>query len=285
MTSWASQSGSSSGPREQELLPLEVANLCRIVEERSGVSLNADKAYVIHCRLNVLAMAEGLRSARDVYRSLALSPDGGLARKVIDVLLTKETSFFRNPPLFDTLKEAVIPSLTAHGRALRVWCAGCSTGQEPYSIGMLLSEMGLAHERACTIRATDYSEAALAKAREGVYTQMEISRGLPMGLALKYCVQEGHQWRMSAHLRGLMNFAQHNLLDSVGFRGPYDLILIRNVLIYFQEQNRARILDRMASALSKGGALVLGASECGNRRIEGLEHIQHQNTLYYRRGM
>jgi chemotaxis protein methyltransferase CheR len=267
-----------------ELTAFEVANVCRLVQERAGVSLSAEKAYVVHCRLNVLAMSLGLRSARDVYRAISVDQKGELAQAVVDTLLTKETSFFRNPPAFSALQEEILPRAFARRDAIRIWCAACATGQEPYSVAMVAHEVAAGHaQRSFRIRATDYSEIALEKARSGRYSQLEISRGLPMTMVIKHMDQLGHEFQVRPSLSAAIEFERHNLLDAVGYRHLYDVVLCRNVLIYFDMPERERILRQLARSILPGGFLVLGASECSSHKIEGLHQEQYKKALFYRK--
>ena len=275
-----SPSAPSSGG---ELSAFEVAHLCRLVRERTGVALESDKAYVVHCRLNILAMAKGLGTPRDIYRALSLNRDSVLVDDVVDTLLTKETSFFRNPPAFRVLNEVILPALMKRSGPMRIWSAGCSTGQEPYSVAMMAREAGVAPDpSALRIRATDFSASALEKARSGRYSQLEVSRGLPTAMAVRYMRQEGHEWRIDDSIAGQVDFSMHNLLDASGYRGIYDLILCRNVLIYFEPVQRDQIIGRLLKCLAAGGYLLLGASECSAQSVAGIVREQHGNSVFYR---
>jgi chemotaxis protein methyltransferase CheR len=269
---------------EGDLTDIEVAYLCRLVRESTGVKLDADKAYVVHCRLNVLAMAKGMRSPREIYRKLALNQDPGLAREVIDTLLTKETSFFRNPPVFKALKDLILPDLVGQKGAVRVWCVACSTGQEPYSVAMVAHDFGLVNGGAVfRIRATDYSKSALAKASAGRYSQLEISRGLPATMAVRYMEQKGHEFEVRPAAASLVDFSVHNLLDVGGYRGVYDLIMCRNVLIYFDLVEREMVVNSLTKCLAPGGYLLLGASECSAKATPGLTREQHGGAVFFRK--
>ena len=188
-----------------------------------------------------------------------------LTSEVVEAMTTNETFFFRDKIPFDHLKEAVLPALAqarAARRSLRIWCAASSTGQEPYSIAMLLKEMtALFAGWRIEIIATDLSQAVLEKAKAGLFSQFEVQRGLPIQLLVKYFVQKGELWQLNADIRGMVQHRQLNLLQDVSHLGTFDVIFCRNVLIYFDQQTKAGVFGKVARMLEPDGVLALGAAE------------------------
>jgi chemotaxis protein methyltransferase CheR len=180
-------------------------------------------------------------------------------------MTTNESSFFRDLKPFDQFRSFILPQLTkarAQRRAIRIWSAACSSGQEPYSLAMLLSEekeklAGWQIE----IFATDISTEILAKAEQGVYSQFEVQRGLPIQLLVKYFRQEGERWRINPAMRGMVRYKCLNLLDDFSSYGPFDVIFCRNVLIYFEQATKTKVLDRLSRVLEPDGFLYLGGAE------------------------
>ena len=180
-------------------------------------------------------------------------------------MTTNETFFFRDKIPFDHLREAVLPALAqarAARRALRIWCAASSTGQEPYSIAMCLKEAGhLLSGWRTEIIATDLSQAVLEKSKAGIFSQFEVQRGLPIGLLVKYFTQNGELWQINAEIRGMVQHRQLNLLQDFSHLGVFDIIFCRNVLIYFDQDTKANIFERLSRMLEPDGVLALGAAE------------------------
>ena len=176
-----------------------------------------------------------------------------------------KSSFFRDRACFDHVRNTMIPALVkarATTKRLRIWCAAASSGQEPYSLAMLLDEAQLAESGwKIDIIATDLSSEMVARARDGLYLDYEVSRGLPTQLLLQYFTQSGSQWRVSDRLRRMVSFRPFNLLDSFGWLGQIDIVFCRNVLLYFDEQERFYTLERLSRVVAPDGYLVLGATE------------------------
>ncbi len=245
------------------MTPLDYEYLRKFLKERSGLDLSADKQYLVESRLIPLARRAGLNGIAELVHKIRNG--GPLATEVVEAMTTNETFFFRDRIPFDHLRDTVLPALLkarASRRALRIWSAASSTGQEPYSIAMCLKEMGatLAGWR-IEIVATDLSEAVLEKSRAGVYSQFEVQRGLPIQLLVKYFTQAGELWRLNADIRAMVQHRQLNLLQDFSHLGAFDVIFCRNVLIYFDQQTKATIFGRLAKVLEPDGMLVLGAAE------------------------
>lgn len=231
----------------------------------SGLALNSDKAYLAESRLRPVMQRLGLADLDALIMRLLSGTDYDLVREVVDAMTTNETFFFRDRVPFDNFRKFILPNLLEARkdvRRIRIWCAACSTGQEPYSLAMLLDEE--AQKLAgwhVEILATDLSHNAINTAREGLYTQFEVQRGLPISQLLRYCRQEGECWRISEHLRAHIRFDVFNLLADYTDLGSFDVIFCRNVLIYFDVPMKQKVLDKMARVIASDGYLVMGAAE------------------------
>jgi len=232
-----------------------------LVRRRSAIQLEAGKEYLVESRLAPLARRAGL-GLDEFVRSVRAAASEHERDLVVEALTTNETSWFRDGAPFVALHQHIIPSLTAGPgtRRLQVWSAACSTGQEPYSIAMTLQDALPAHAEA-DILATDLSEQVLARARSGLYSQLEIDRGLPAAMRGRHFEADGAEWRISSHLRSSVRFLRHNLLDPPPAGRVFDIIFLRNVLIYFDVATKQQILARMHRVLRPDGFLVLGAAE------------------------
>jgi chemotaxis protein methyltransferase CheR len=244
--------------------PLDYEYLRKLLKERSGLDLSADKQYLVESRLVPLARRSGLSGIPDLVQKMR---GGGepLTSEVVEAMTTNETFFFRDKIPFDHLKQTVLPALLqarAARRSLRIWCAASSTGQEPYSIAMCLKEAGSALAGWRTeIVATDLSQAVLEKSKAGLFSQFEVQRGLPIQMLVKYFTQTGELWQLNADIRAMVQHRQLNLLQDFSHLGSFDVIFCRNVLIYFDQETKARIFDRLARMLEPDGVLALGAAE------------------------
>ncbi|HLH12882.1 MAG TPA: protein-glutamate O-methyltransferase CheR [Methylovirgula sp.] len=239
--------------------------LRHLLNRMSGLSLDAEKAYLIESRLTPIVQRTGLSDLNALVRRLLSGCYPELVREAVEAMTTNETFFFRDRTPFDNFRKVTIPQLLEarkQVRSLRIWCAACSTGQEPYSLAMILDEEAqkLSGWR-IDILATDLSRNVIAAAREGLYTQFEMQRGLPISQLLRYFSQEGDRWRINEHMRSRVRFEEFNLLSSYAELGRFDVIFCRNVLIYFDVPTRQDILNRMAKLLAPDGCLVLGATE------------------------
>jgi chemotaxis protein methyltransferase CheR len=244
--------------------PSDYEYLRKLLKERSGLDLSADKQYLVESRLVPLARRASLPGIPELVVKMKGGADA-LTADVVEAMTTNETFFFRDKIPFDHLKEAVLPALIqarAARRALRIWCAASSTGQEPYSIAMCLKEAGhlLAGWRT-EIIATDLSLGVLEKSKAGIFSQFEVQRGLPIQMLVKYFTQNGELWQLNAEIRGMVQHRQLNLLQDFSHLGMFDIIFCRNVLIYFDQPTKANIFERIARMLEPDGVLALGAAE------------------------
>ncbi len=240
-------------------------SLCAYLRRASGLVLDNDKRYLVESRVAPIVRREGFSGLTDLVRAIERGNHPGLAQEVVQAMTVNETYFFRDKVPFDKLRENIIPDLItarATRRSLRIWCAASSTGQEPYSIAMILEDFAprLTGWRV-EIVATDISEAVLAKARLGKYTQFEVQRGMTTAQLLRFFTQVRDEWQLKPNIRQRVQFRQFNLLDDFTLLGHFDIIFCRNVLIYFEPDRKAEILNRMSRLLAEDGLIVLGASE------------------------
>src|SRR6266576_2179978 len=226
--------------------------LRKLLKERSGLDLSADKQYLVESRLIPLARRAGLAGIAELVLKMKAGAEA-LTSDVVDAMTTNETFFFRDKIPFDHLRDTILPQLIparANRRALRIWSAASSTGQEPYSIAMCLKEFGpaLAGWRV-EIVATDLSQAVLEKARTGIFSQFEVQRGLPIQMLVKYFTQVGELWHLNADVRAMVQHRQLNLLQDFSHLGTFDVVFCRNVLIYFEQEAKSGIFERLAKVL------------------------------------
>jgi chemotaxis protein methyltransferase CheR len=243
--------------------PIDYEFLRKLLKERSGLDLSADKQYLVESRLIPLARRAGLPGIAELVAKIKAG-SAALTTEVVEAMTTNETFFFRDKIPFDHLRDTILPALVqarASRRSLRIWCAASSTGQEPYSIAMCVKEFaGLAGWRV-EIVATDLSQEVLEKSKAGIYSQFEVQRGLPIQMLLKYFTQTGELWQLKPDIRAMVQHRQFNLLQDFSHLGTFDVIFCRNVLIYFDQDTKAAIFDRLARMLEADGVLLLGAAE------------------------
>lgn len=237
----------------------------KFLYERSGLSLGEEKVYLLVSRLTPVARQWSFASLADMTKALRGTPDAKMLGEIVDAMTTNETLFFRDDRPFKYFKTNVIPSIVKAREArksLRIWAAASSTGQEPYSIVMTLLDTVTNHESwRMEILGTDLSDSALAQARKGEFNQFEIQRGMPIQLLMKHFKQDGQVWRINDKIRNMVKFENFNLLDSMDKFGTFDVIFCRNVLIYFDEPTKKKILQNMIKRLAPDGYLFLGGSE------------------------
>lgn len=245
--------------------PFDYKYLRGLLKERSGLVLGEDKEYLVEARLLPVARRAGSGSIAELVRRLRAPEGEALVVDVVEAMMINESFFFRDRLPFDRLRDTVLPALIAaraDSQRLRIWSAGSSTGQEPYSLAMLIKEFaprlaGWTVE----ILASDISNEVTDKARSGLYTQFEVQRGLPIHLLMNHFGRSGDQWRIAAGLREMVRFKQQNLLDDFSALGRFDVVFLRNVLIYFDRETKADVLRRVAGVLAPDGYLLLGAAE------------------------
>jgi chemotaxis protein methyltransferase CheR len=234
-----------------------------LVKRHAAIVIEPDKEYLAEQRLAGLAVETGHADVETLVDALRLSPPGDLHRRVVEALTTNETTFFRDPRAFDALRTQIIPELLAAkpDHPLTIWCAAASSGQEPYSVAMLLREHFPTAAITARIIASDISRPMLARIDRGVYSSFEVTRGLPDALLAKYFTPEGADFRVRPAVRSMIEIREINLADSFPRLPPIDIALVRNVLIYFDAATRLDVLARVRRVLAPGGALVVGAAE------------------------
>jgi chemotaxis protein methyltransferase CheR len=235
------------------------------LKARSGLALAVEKRYLVESRLGPLCRRYNLASLSDLIGRLKRPGGGEMEAAVIEAMTTNETFFFRDKAPFEIFEKVLLPRLLparAAAKRLRIWCAAASTGQEPYSLAMILSEMAtkLSGWR-IEIVGTDISMEVLEKAKAGLYSQFEVQRGLPIQLVLKYFTQVGDQWQIAPAIRGMVDYKPLNLIKDFGHLGSFDIVFCRNVLIYFDAPTKGDVLKRIAATLPDDGTLLLGAAE------------------------
>ena len=237
----------------------------RFVRERSGLVLTKDKAYLLESRLMPVARRRGMKGLEEVVAAIRTKRDESLMREVTEAMTTNESFFFRDVKPFDTFKDVILPRLiAARGgqKNFRIWCAACSSGQEPYSLSMILREearklAGWRHD----IVGTDISTEILDKAKAGFYSQFEVQRGLPIQLLLKYFKKTDDLWQIDASLRAMVQYREFNLLNDLRPLGKFDVVFCRNVLIYFDQPTKSRVLEQVSRLIADDGVLFLGGAE------------------------
>ena len=240
------------------------ACFARLLKRRAGILLPPEKAYLLESRLAPVAKRAGMPDLNALAGAVARG-DAGLAVEVVEAMLNNETLFFRDGVPFELLRTAVLPALRqarAKTRRIRIWCAAASTGQEPYSIAMLLASDAAAWAGwTVEIVATDLSQRALARAEAGLYTHFEVQRGLPIHSLIRNFDNEGDQWRISRDIRRRVRFRPVNLCVPFAHLGAFDVVLCRNVLMYLDPATKSDILSRLRRQMPDDGYLLLGAAE------------------------
>ncbi|MEA1942216.1 MAG: protein-glutamate O-methyltransferase CheR [Pseudomonadota bacterium] len=257
--------------------------------KRSGLVLSADKGYLLESRLAPLARAEGFPSIEALITAARRDSSDRLLWAITEALATHETFFFRDNTPFDLFKEEILPVLSrtrGNTATIRIWCAACSSGQEPYSLAMLLEEEkarlgGLRFE----IVATDMAPRVLEKAKAGLYSQFEVQRGLAIQRLVTHFDQSGDQWRVKPNLRSMVTFKKQNLLEGFTGMGTFDVIFCRNVLIYFDADTKKRVLQRLAAQTATDGYLVMGAAETVVGLSQDYAPVEGRRGLYGRAGV
>ncbi len=246
------------------MTPQDYEFLRKLLKERSGLDLSADKQYLVESRLIPLARRTGLAGLAELVQKMKTGAEA-LTSDVVEAMTTNETFFYRDKIPFDHLRDTILPQLIptrTNRRTLRIWSAASSTGQEPYSIAMCLKEVGpLLSGWRIEIVATDLSLEVLEKSKAGIYSQFEVQRGLPIQMLVKYFKQTGELWQLNADIRGMVQHKQLNLLHDFTGLGKFDIVFCRNVLIYFDQETKVKTFERLSRMLEADGTLMLGAAE------------------------
>jgi chemotaxis protein methyltransferase CheR len=236
-----------------------------LVRARSGLAIAPDKGYLVESRLGPVARREGYASVPAMIAAIRVRRDERLAGRITEAMATCESQFFRDRAPFEHFRDVMAPALAAArppGAPLRVWCAGCSTGQEPYSLAMIVEDLAVELEgRSFEILATDLNSQALEKAKAGVYSQFEVQRGLPVRQLVRHFEQRGEVWSVRPELKRHLSFGAANLLEDLSGLGTFDVVFCRNVLSYFDPAPAREALARIVERVAADGWLVLGATE------------------------
>ena len=266
------------------MTPHDFDFLRRLLKDRSGLVLSAEKDYLLESRLLPLARRHGMTSLGELASRLRQTGNTALAIAVTEAMTTNETFFFRDRIPFDHLRETVIPALAAaRGREkrIRIWCTAAASGQEPYSIAMMLKALGAQlNGFRIDILATDLSAEVIDRAKAGIYSQFEVQRGLPIQLLVKYFNKSGDSWEIAPELRGMVQFRTLNLLNDFTPLGQFDIVICRNVLIYFDQATKSGVLERLARQMPDDSFLTLGAAETVVGLTDSFVPVPDRRGLY-----
>jgi chemotaxis protein methyltransferase CheR len=259
-----------------------------LVCDQAGIVLERDKHYLVEARLIPIARRRGFESADALVTHASRTGDAGLKQCVVEAMTTNETTFFRDVEPFEALRQHVVPAILDRRQVtkqLRIWCCAASTGQEPYSLAMLLQEQfpRLAAEAwTVSVFATDLSEEVLDRARQGRYTQLEMNRGLPATYLVKYFEKQGLEWQLKPTVRRIVSFDKLNLVKPWPDVGSFDIVMLRNVMIYFDVPTKQQVLERVRKVLRADGYLFLGSAETTMGIHDGFERETWRRTGFYR---
>jgi chemotaxis protein methyltransferase CheR len=258
--------------------------ICRILKERSGLTLAKDKAYLLESRLLPVARKWKFANFEELVRVVRTKPEEALLRDVTEAMTTNESFFFRDIKPFDQFRDIVLPHMLkarAQAKTLRIWSAACSSGQEPYSLAMMLSDQAAKLQGwRIEIVATDLSTEILNRARDGMYSQFEVQRGLPIQYLVKYFEQTGDRWQINKPIRDMVQYRMFNLLQPMAPLGRFDVVFCRNVLIYFDQPTKTKVLDGIAGQMADDGFLYLGGAETVLGVTDRFQLIEGQRGIY-----
>lgn len=263
--------------------------LCTLLKEVSGLHLTDNKMYLVETRLQSVAKTYSVNSLDGLVDLLKGPLSQKLRVDIAEAMATPETFFFRDKKPFDSFKDFVVPNvLKAKGtnRQLNVWCAACSSGQEPYSLAMLIDELKATVLKGWSVNilASDFSEKILAKARAGAYTQFEVQRGLPIQYLMKHFTQKNTTWVINDSIKSMIQFRNFNLLQKPQMMGPFDVIFCRNVLFYFENGDKKKILSNLSSALANHGMLFLGSAESTLGLSSDFNNLEENRGIFVKPG-
>jgi len=260
--------------------------VCKLVHRQSAIVLGTGKEYLVESRLVPLARLAGDQDVPGLVKRLQREPVGKLADAVVEAMTTNETSFFRDVHPFTALSGTVLPNLLATGKATRrldVWCGASSAGQEPYTIAMLLREACQGHPGwSANVLATDLSQRMLARTREGRYSQLEVNRGLPAARLVRWFDRAGTDWQVKPELRAMVETKFLNLSEAFPPIGSFDIVFLRNVLIYFDPPTKKQVLQRVRRVMRPDGLLFLGAAETTLTIDDAWERVVIDRATAYR---
>ncbi|MGC2111225.1 MAG: protein-glutamate O-methyltransferase CheR [Candidatus Korobacteraceae bacterium] len=267
----------------------EVTLWSRYIQDTCGIVLDQSKAYLLETRLSGLLRETGAHGFSELFYKLKADLSDTLRGKVVDAITTNETSFFRDTAPFELLQHKLLPELIdrrskvgVRPLSIRIWSAACSTGQEVYTTGIVLKEMlGSFNGYDIRILGTDISNRAVAAASRGYFSDLEMGRGLPANITGKYFARETAGWKIRDEIRALATFRKMNLLEAFSFPVPFDIILCRNVAIYFSEADRTRMFRSFARCLARDGALIIGSTESLAGLCPSFTPQRYLRTVFY----
>ncbi len=263
-----------------------ISYVCSTVRSRSAIELDISKSYLIEARLAPLAKRNGFGSIDEFVQAVKGKTKLGMESQLVEAMTTNETSFFRDIHPFEALRKTLFPEIrTKHAiqKSMNIWSAACSSGQEIYSIGMLIRENfpDLASWRVNLV-ATDLSDDILAKAKAGKFSQLEVNRGLPATLIVKYFQRQGLNWELQSEVRNMATFMKLNLIERWPQLPMMDVVFLRNVLIYFSPETKRAILEKIRKVMAPRGVLFLGAAETTMGLDAAFERVQADSSVFYR---
>ena len=266
------------------MTPASYDFFCGLVKSRSGLVLSQDKGYLLESRLMPVARKWKISTLDELAEQVKKDDQGKISFDIVEAMTTNESFFFRDIRPFQQFADVVLPSLIAsrsRNHTLRIWSAAASNGQEPYTLAMLLKEAAdkISGWR-IELLATDISREVLERAKAGIYTQFEVQRGLPIRMLVKYFTQVGERWQIDAALRSMVTFKEFNLLDDPSGFGKFDVIFCRNVLIYFDQETKTEVLERMSQMMPKDGLLYLGGAETVLGITSRFKPVKDQRGIY-----
>ena len=268
------------------LSPADFTFVCELVRQRSAIVLESGKEYLVVSRLTSVAQQNGFSNLGELVTRLRSQPMGPLPQKVVEAITTNETSFFRDLYPFDVLKKEIVPEILqkrAAEKRLTIWCGAASTGQEPYTIALVLKEnFPQLDNWSVKIIATDINNEVLEQARSGVYSQIEVNRGLPAPMLIRHFEKVGSEWRIKEPLRKMIEFRPVNLISYWPAMPPVDIVFLRNVLIYFDQPTKREILGKIRKVMRPDGYLFLGGAETTINLDETFERTQFDRASCYK---
>jgi len=266
------------------MTPQDFDYLRQLLRQRSGLVLSAEKQYLAESRLLPVARKHGLAGLTELVVKLRSAAALPLTVDVVEAMTTNESFFFRDKVPFEHFRLTIMPALMAaraREKRIRIWCAACATGQEPYSLAMSLKGLGAALAGwKVDILATDLSNEVLARAKAGIYNQFEVQRGLPIHNLVKFFSQVGETWQIAPEIRAMVQFRPLNLLNDFSPLGHFDLVFCRNVLIYFDQPTKIDVLNRLARQIPPDGFLILGAAETVVGLTDAFKPMPDRRGLY-----
>jgi chemotaxis protein methyltransferase CheR len=266
----------------------EIKLFSKYIYDVSGINIELSKAYLLETRLGRLLQAEKCASYRDFYQKAKTDPSKRLEKMIIDAITTNETLFFRDTSPFELLKHKILPEIIDRqsskvgANKIRIWSSACSTGQEVFSIAIVLSELlGQRHSFNIQLLGTDLSDAAIQQASYGVYNKFEIERGLPRERLQRYFTSSGGDWKIKDEIRSIVSFRKMNLMQPLTGLGKFDIIFCRNVAIYFTLEDRKKLFEKIADTLEPQGYLIIGSTESLTGVCPRFVPKRHLKSIFY----